>query len=178
MLGTAGNLSARHDDGSFWITASGRPKHELTEDDFVRVSMEGEVLEGGRSPSAETVLHRTVYLRHPEARACFHVHSPEDNLVSTWHGAELPLPPLEMLKGLGIPDEEPRVSLAVLRNHRDVDEIARELSERFERPFQVPGFLIRRHGITTWADSLEQTRNHVELFEFIFRYLVLERQTS
>ena len=45
MVGTAGNLSARLSDGSFWITASGRPKGQLTSEDFVRVDLEGKVLE-------------------------------------------------------------------------------------------------------------------------------------
>jgi methylthioribulose-1-phosphate dehydratase len=37
MLGTAGNLSAKVDDHSFWITASGKSKGKLTEEDFVTV---------------------------------------------------------------------------------------------------------------------------------------------
>ena len=45
MVGTAGNLSARLADGSFWITASGRSKGELTTNDFVRVALDGKVLE-------------------------------------------------------------------------------------------------------------------------------------
>jgi len=35
MAGTAGNLSARADDGHFWITASGKPKGRLEENDFL-----------------------------------------------------------------------------------------------------------------------------------------------
>ncbi len=34
MVGTAGNLSVRLPDGSFWITASGKSKGELSVSDF------------------------------------------------------------------------------------------------------------------------------------------------
>jgi len=44
MVGTAGNLSARIADDSFWITASGKAKGELTTSDFVRVALDGEIL--------------------------------------------------------------------------------------------------------------------------------------
>ncbi|HLO50395.1 MAG TPA: class II aldolase/adducin family protein, partial [Kamptonema sp.] len=39
MVGTAGNLSARLADGSFWITASGRAKGQLTDQDFIRIDI-------------------------------------------------------------------------------------------------------------------------------------------
>ncbi|MFM7713633.1 MAG: class II aldolase/adducin family protein, partial [Microcystis sp.] len=45
MLGTAGNLSAKVDDHSFWITASGKSKGKLKEEDFVRVALTGKVRE-------------------------------------------------------------------------------------------------------------------------------------
>ena len=49
MVGTAGNLSARISDGSFWITASGRHKGQLNSGDFVRVALNGTVLEAAWS---------------------------------------------------------------------------------------------------------------------------------
>ena len=43
MVGTAGNLSIRLPDGSFWITASARSKGELELSDFVHVYPDGKV---------------------------------------------------------------------------------------------------------------------------------------
>jgi len=57
MVGTAGNLSSRLDDGSFWITASGRQKGKLTATDFIRMNLDGIILEQpdpDSRPSAET----------------------------------------------------------------------------------------------------------------------------
>jgi methylthioribulose-1-phosphate dehydratase len=180
MAGTAGNLSLRQPDGSFWITASGKLKGRLRRADFLRVAPGGEVLERGRPedrPSAETSLHDSIYRLFPEAGACFHVHSIPANVAARLAaGGSLRLPPLEMIKGLGIWEEEPEVDLAVLPNHAHVPRIAEEMSARFAaEPPRVPGFLIRDHGLTAWGRDADAALNHVELFEYLFGYLSAAR---
>jgi len=44
MMGTAGNLSLRLADGTFWITASSQQKGRLQQADFLRVAPGGEVV--------------------------------------------------------------------------------------------------------------------------------------
>jgi methylthioribulose-1-phosphate dehydratase len=176
MAGTAGNLSLRLADGSFWITASGKLKGRLRRADFLRVAPGGEVLERGRPedrPSAETSLHDSIYRLFPEAGACFHVHSIPANVAARLApGGSLRLPPLEMIKGLGIWEEEPEVDLAVFPNHAHVPRIAEEMAARFAaEPPRVPGFLIRDHGLTAWGRDADAALNHVELFEYLFGYL-------
>lgn len=177
MVGTAGNLSARAADGSVWITASGKAKGRLTDADFVRVDRRGQVLEpAGARPSAETAIHLAVYERF-EAAACYHVHSIPANLITRFSNEPvIALPPLEMLKGLGVAGEEPRVAIPVLRNHADVSRIAADL--RALPPPAVPAFLIRDHGLTTWAPAAEAAFHHVELLEYIFAYMVEARRHS
>jgi len=180
MMGTAGNLSLRLLDGTFWITASGKAKGRLTSADFLRIAPGGEVLERGRPddrPSAETSLHEALYRLFPEAGACFHVHSIPGNVAARLaEGDTLRLPPLEMLKGLGIWEQAPDVSLAVFPNHLHVPRIAEEMEARFATaPPRVPGFLIRDHGLTAWGRDAEAALNHVELFEYIFGYLAATR---
>jgi methylthioribulose-1-phosphate dehydratase len=186
MVGTAGNLSAKLEDGSFWITASGCAKGRLLIEDFVRVRSELsdlQVLEGGgdRRPSAETSIHAAVYDLFPTTRACFHVHSVAAILAgkaASWKGrapwaGELALPPLEMLKGFGLWLEKPEVSLPVFENYLEVPAIAKEISRRFrQQPPAVPALLIENHGVTVWGDSLMDTFHHLEIAEFIFAYMV------
>jgi methylthioribulose-1-phosphate dehydratase len=180
MMGTAGNLSLRLADGTFWITASGKLKGSLQLEDFLRVAPGGEILERGRPtdrPSAETSLHDAIYRLFPETRACFHVHSITGNVAARLaDGDVLRLPPLEMLKGLGVWDEEPEIDLAVFRNHAHVPRIAEELGARFAASSpRVPGFLIRDHGLTAWGPDADAAQNHVELFEYLFGYLAAAR---
>ncbi|AFY65120.1 methylthioribulose 1-phosphate dehydratase [Geitlerinema sp. PCC 7407] len=182
MVGTAGNLSARQPDGSFWITASGRDKGQLSTEDFIRIAPDGSVAEQPHPtarPSNETCIHEAIYQLFPEAQACYHVHSVPANLVSRLTtGDRIALPPLEMIKGLGIWEENPTVHLPILANHLQVPRIAAEIRDRFsqEAP-EVPALLIRDHGITIWAPAIAAARHYVEVMEYIFRFQVAAQQT-
>jgi methylthioribulose-1-phosphate dehydratase len=183
MVGTAGNLSARMPDGSFWITASGRNKGQLIMDDFIRIAPDGTVMEQPSPdvrPSAETSIHQAIYSLFPEARSCYHVHSIEANLVSHFtDGDSLPLPPLEMLKGFGVWEENPKVAMPVFANHLEVPRIASDIKERFKAvPPSISALLIQNHGVTVWASSLEGARNYLEIAEYIFRYIVAARKVG
>ena len=131
-------------------------------------------------PSAETSLHDVIYRLFPQAGACFHVHSIAGNVAARLAaGDDLRLPPLEMLKGLGVWDQDPDVSLAVFPNHLHVPRIAQELRARFTAsPPRVPGFLIRDHGLTTWGRDAEAALHHVELFEYVFGYVAAARRAG
>lgn len=183
MLGTAGNLSAKMPDNSFWITASGKSKGKLTQNDFVRVYADGNIqapFGASVKPSAETSIHSCIYELFPDAQACYHVHSVDANLVSHFvKGDELPLPPLEMIKGLGIWEENPDCVMPLFNNHLKVPQIADDIKTRFlaQKP-QIPALLIRNHGVTVWANSLETARNYIEITEFVFRYMVAAKKAG
>ncbi|MDZ8184416.1 MAG: methylthioribulose 1-phosphate dehydratase [Nostoc sp. ChiSLP02] len=178
MVGTAGNLSVALPDGSFWITTSGRSKGELSLNDFVRIYPDcKEHSSNNLKPSAETAIHQVLYTLFPEAKACYHIHTVEANLVSRFvAGNSLLLPPLEMLKGLGVYQENPNCVIPIFANHLQVSQIAADIKERFTlTPPQVPALLIRDHGLTVWASSPESALNYIELVEYIFRYMVAIR---
>lgn len=187
MVGTAGNLSARISNNSFWITASGCLKNKLSADDFVSISLDRDKGEfysnptqsnSKKRPSAETSIHAAIYNLFPDAQVCYHVHSIENNLVSRFTKNDtVPLPPLEMLKGLGVWEENPRLAMPIFANHLEVSRIADEIYTRFKdtKP-QIPALLIRDHGVTVWADSLEIANNYIEVLEYIFRYMVASQK--
>jgi methylthioribulose-1-phosphate dehydratase len=102
------------------------------------------------------------------------VHSIDANLVSNFtKDAELPLPQLEMIKGLGIWEENPTVTMPLFANHLDVPKIGQEIAERFRvQTPAIPALLIRNHGVTVWGRSTEEARNRIELVEYIFSYMV------
>lgn len=185
MAGTAGNLSVRDaaDPASFWITASGLPKGRLDRSDFLRMAVAGdEVRERGRAdatPSAETTIHRALYRIFPAARACLHVHSVEACLAVAAldpRAEALALPPLEMIKGLGIWEEEPRASLPLFANWLAVPDIAAAIEARFRAaPPAVPALMIHGHGATVWGHSLQEAYNRVEVVEFLLQYLARAR---
>jgi methylthioribulose-1-phosphate dehydratase len=178
MAGTAGNLAARADDEHFWITASGKPKGRLDELDFllVRVS-DGEVVERVRpenKPSAETAIHRVLYARFPEARACLHGHVVEAAIAAerAKKGATgLRLPAIEMIKGFDIWQQNPKVDLPLFANHLDVAKIAADIDKRFKKSKPaVSALMVRGHGPTVWGAGLQEAYNRFEILEFLLRY--------
>ena len=181
MAGTAGNLSARdpHQGSSFWITASGLAKGRLDSDDFLRMDLAEDCMverfHDSAKPSAETSIHRVIYQLFPQVRACLHVHSVAACLATAQCAvdcSELPLPPLEMLKGLGVWEERPSVALPLFPNHLDVPTIAAEIRQRFTaRPPVIPALMIHGHGVTVWGKSLQEAYNRIEIVEFLMSYL-------
>ncbi|HYA36837.1 MAG TPA: methylthioribulose 1-phosphate dehydratase [Candidatus Methylomirabilis sp.] len=184
MAGTAGNLSARVDDGHFWITASGKPKARLEENDFLLVRVQdGEIIERGRAddkPSAETSIHRAIYELFPAARACLHGHIVEAMLAAdrAKKGVKgLRLAPIEMIKGFDVWQQNPQAELPLFENVLDVARIADDVRKRFRRTApDVTALMIRAHGPTVWGASLQQAYNRFEVLEFILRYQVQARR--
>jgi L-fuculose-phosphate aldolase len=74
--GTAGNISARREDGNLVITPSSVDYSEMTLDDLVLVDPDGAVLRAadGRSPSTEMKLHLACYKAFDDIGSVIHSH--------------------------------------------------------------------------------------------------------
>lgn len=73
--GISGNISARCSDGIL-ITVSGSANGYLSEDDFVLIDFDGNVIEGDKKPSSEKMLHIEYYKQRPDINYILHMHSP------------------------------------------------------------------------------------------------------
>ena len=38
----------------------------------------------------------------------------------------------------------------------------------------VPGLILRGHGIYAWGNTIQETKRHIEIFEFLFEYKIKE----
>ena len=74
--GTAGNISARRDDGNIVITPSSVDYGDMALDDLVVVDADGAVVQAaaGRSPSTEMALHLACYRAFGEIGSVIHSH--------------------------------------------------------------------------------------------------------
>jgi L-fuculose-phosphate aldolase len=74
--GTAGNISARREDGNLVITPSSVDYADMALDDLVLVDPDGTVLEAkdGRSPSSEMKLHLSCYQAFDDIGSVIHSH--------------------------------------------------------------------------------------------------------
>lgn len=180
MPGTAGNVSARDQIQSkhFWITGSGLPKGRLDERDFLCIDIaNGGVIGSPRSglrPSAEASLHRVVYHYVSGANVCLHVHTVDACIAEKRHGVNggLPLPKLEMIKGLGIWDDPPQIIVPIFANHSHVPNIADDIAAWFkQQTIGAPAFMVTGHGVTVWGQTAQEALNRLESIEFLFSYL-------
>ena len=73
--GVSGNMSARCGD-KILITSSGSANGYLSEDDFVLIDFDGNVVEGVKKPSSEKLLHCAFYKMRSDVDYIIHMHSP------------------------------------------------------------------------------------------------------
>ena len=175
VLGTSGNFSAVLDREPLRlaITSSGASKGELTPQEILEIDAAGRLVardaSASRKPSAETQLHVEI-VRARGAGAVLHTHSMWSTLLSDKHQAAqgLAIEGYEMLKGLeGVTTHEHREWVPILENDQDMARLGLAVREMLSRHPGVHAFLLRRHGMYTWGNSLPQAVRHVEIVEFL-----------
>ena len=175
-FGTSGNYSIVLDRAPLrlLVTASGKDKRRLADDDFVLVDGDGGPIPRQTArPSAETRLHTTLARMIDSVGAVLHVHTVWNTVLSDayFERRMLPIGGYEMLKGLaGITTHESEVNVPIFDNTQDIPALAAQVRERLEsnHASMRHAFLIRGHGLYTWGRDLVEARRHVEILEFLF----------
>jgi L-fuculose-phosphate aldolase len=93
--GTAGNVSARHED-HVAVSPTGAVLAELQADDVAVVDLDGHQLDGPFAPTSELHLHLGVYRRY-NAGAVVHTHAPMATAIACVLKDELPCVHYQML---------------------------------------------------------------------------------
>lgn len=166
---TGGNFSARLDQHLSLVTASGVDKANLHPDDFLVVKSTGEVYSGDKQPSAETLLHTTLYNLSTDIAAVLHTHTVAATVLSNQTQADhLIIQGYEMQKALNqVTTHEATVNLPILDNNQDMNQLAVELKQRWQSETFQYGFLVRGHGLYAWGENLRQAQRHLEGLEFL-----------
>lgn len=172
--GTSGNLSIKVTDSpvSFLVTASGKDKSKSTPEDFILVDEQGRPIEETMAKvSAETGLHAEVYKR-TNAGCCLHVHTVDNNIISELYGdqGQVVIRNQELIKAFGFWEQNAQLTIPIIDNPADLTELAALFGNAIDP--QVPGVLIRNHGITAWGKDGFEAKKHLEAFEFLFSYQV------
>lgn len=177
-LGTSGNFSAvtSRDPLRLAITASGIDKGSVTAEQIVEIDEHGGVAQPDdtatgqpRRPSAEAGLHLSV-VRAGGAGAVFHTHSVWGTLVSEFYATDggVSLEGFEMLKGLrGVSTHRHCERLTILENSQDYQALSGAVAALLQSDPDAHGFLLRRHGLYTWGQDLQEAKRHVEILEFL-----------
>ncbi len=175
FFGTSGNLSIKVSDNplTFLVSASGKDKRKRTNEDFLLVDRFGAAVEETPhiKPSAETLLHVDIYNR-TNAGCSLHVHTIDNNVISEIYGdeGEVVFKGHEIIKALGIWEEDAEIRVPIIKNHAHIPTLAAELAEHIDG--DTGAVLIRNHGITVWGRDAFEAKKHLEAYEFLFSYRV------
>lgn len=167
---TSSNYSARLAADRALLTVSGKHKGQLGEDDVLETDLDGNSLEPGKKPSAETLLHTQLYAWRPEIGAVLHTHSVNATVLSRLTaGDRLELEDYELQKAFsGVTTHEGRVIVPIFDNDQDIARLAAKVQPWLDAHPDCPGYLIRGHGLYTWGARMSDALRQVEAFEFLF----------
>jgi methylthioribulose-1-phosphate dehydratase len=165
---TSGNFSARLPDGTIAITVSGKHKGRLELDDIMLIDADANSLDG-KKPSAETVLHTSLYKRFPDIQSILHPHSLNATLISRIFKSEIVLEDYELLKALcGITTHECRIVVPIFANDQNIPRLAELVEQYLDKHADCRAYIIAGHGLYTWGSSVQETLRHLEALDFIF----------
>lgn len=153
-VSAGGNMSMRINESEVIITPSGRNKGLLTGDDMVKLTLDGEVLAGGK-PSIEHRFHLALYRMNPDVNAVVHCH-PLNCVALAVKGEELKcnITP----EGVLLLGKVPMVDYFTPGSE--------ELVEAVAAHGDAKAMLMARHGALTQGSSIEEAYNRMEELEF------------
>ena len=144
VIWTGGNISQRV-EGGFLIKPSGVMYPELTADAMVLCDLDGNVIEGTRSPSSDTAAHAYVYRNMPAVGGVVHTHS---NYACGFAAAEKPIPCVLTAIADEFGGDIPLGPFAIIGD----DSIGQGIVETLDG-HRSPAVLMRQHGVFTIGKS-------------------------
>jgi len=173
VVWTAGNVSERvpgvdgHED-LMVIKPSGVRYDDLTADEMVVCDLDGNLVEGNRSPSSDTAAHAYVYSHMPDVNGVVHTHS---TYAAAWaaRGEEIPCVLTMMADEFGGPI--PVGPFAIIGD----DSIGRGIVETLSG-HRSPAVLMQNHGPFTIGKDAKSAVKAAVLLEEVARAVHISKQ--
>ena len=172
LLGTSGNLSAvvQREPIRLAMSPSGVDKGELKPEQLLAIDENARIVSAAAGkPSDESLLHLRI-VKDRGAGAVLHTHSVWNTILSDLFASEggITISGYEMLKGLqGVSSHEHSEFLPIIENSQDMPALAELVGTTLHKHKAAHGFLLRRHGLYSWGQTLAEAKRHVEILEFL-----------
>ncbi|MFE9425611.1 L-ribulose-5-phosphate 4-epimerase [Kitasatospora sp. NPDC006697] len=169
VVWTAGNVSARvPGEDLLVIKPSGVSYDELTPENMILCDLDGNVVEGGHSPSSDTAAHAYVYRHLPEVGGVVHTHS---TYACAWaaRGEAVPCVLTAMADEFGA--EIPIGPFALIGD----DSIGRGIVETL-KGHRSPAVLMKSHGVFTIGKDAKAAVKAAVMCEDVARTVHISRQ--
>jgi L-ribulose-5-phosphate 4-epimerase len=146
VVWTAGNVSARVPGADLLvIKPSGVAYDELTPGSMVVCDLEGNLVDGDRSPSSDTFAHAYVYRNMPDVNGVVHTHS---TYATAWAARREPIPCVLTMMGDEFGGDIPVGPFALIGD----DSIGRGIVDTL-KDSRSPAVLMANHGVFTIGKS-------------------------
>jgi len=153
--GTSGNISGRLPDGLVCVTPSSVAYDTMTLDDLVVLDLDGNVVDGARSPTTEKDLHLSALRAYPELGAVIHTHAVYATMFALAHE---PIPAVIEEVVVYVGGDVPCCEYKGTGSRQLGDEVASHLADR-------GAALLANHGLVTCGPSPEQALHNAALVE-------------
>lgn len=166
---TSTNYSFKTADNTLWVSRSGIDKSLFEPTDFITVDYNGTPTGDylGVKPSAETLIHCTLYELFPSANVVLHSHAVFPLLASMDAANSIAFEGFELQKGFeGQTTHDAIVHIPILENTQDMLAFSAELRLNAHR-LQHHAFIIRKHGTYAWGRTLFEAKRHLETLDYL-----------
>ena len=172
LLGTSGNLSAvvQRQPLRLAMSPSGVDKGELKPEQLLSIDENARIVsEHEGKPSDESLLHIRI-VKDRGAGAVLHTHSVWNTILSDLYAPDggVTIKGYEMLKGLqGVRTHDHTEFLPIIENSQDMPALAEQIGTVLDQHQAAHGFLLLRHGLYSWGQTLAEAKRHIEILEFL-----------
>ena len=168
---TSTNYSYRTDDDHIVISKSGVDKEFFSAGDFIKIDLSGKLLSKYESSktSAETLIHCFIYQQFPSTKCILHTHSLASTILPAMkqNSTTLTFEGYEIIKGIkGNDTHLTTLNLPVFDNEQDMSKFCEALKSRLNELGNF-AFLMNKHGLYAWGDSITEAKCHLETWEFL-----------
>lgn len=169
VVWTAGNVSQRLRTADlFVIKPSGVSYDDLSPEAMVVCDLDGNLVEGDRSPSSDTAAHAYVYRNMPEVHGVVHTHS---TYATAWAARAEPVPCVLTMMADEFGGDIPIGPFALIGD----DSIGRGIVETL-RESRSPAVLMRNHGPFTIGKDARAAVKAAVMVEEVARTVHISRQ--
>lgn len=167
--GNSGNISAKTEDNSFLITASGTYLGDLDVEDFAECSLEvNEIPSLGPKPSKEVPMHQAIYETRPEIGAVLHASPLYSTLIAS---SNLDIPAAWFVEGMYYLERIERVPYA----HPGSIELGELVREKAKNANIL---LLENHGVLVYDTSIKEAKMALQTLEMACRMLLISQKAG
>jgi 3-dehydro-4-phosphotetronate decarboxylase len=167
--GNSGNISAKTEENSFLITASGTYLGDLDLEDFAECSIEsGKSINSGRKPSKEVPMHLAIYESRPEIGAVLHASPLYSTMIAS---SNLDIPSAWFVESMYYLEKIERVPYAN-PGSMELGELVREKAKKANI------LLLENHGVLVYDTSLKEAKMALQTLEMACRMLLISQKAG